>query len=99
MTKINLRRVVVTRHPALVELLREWGLVDGDVVVLSHASEADVAGAHVYGVLPLSLAAAAARVTEVPLDLSPELRGVEIGIETLRRIAGTARTYIVREEK
>jgi putative CRISPR-associated protein (TIGR02620 family) len=88
--------LVVTRHPALVELLRERGLITGDVEVLTHASEADVAGRHVYGVLPLNLAAAAERVTEIPLALTPELRGVELGLDTLRRVAGEARTYVVR---
>lgn len=88
--------LVVTRHPALVDLLRERGLIGEDVRVLTHASEGDVAGCHVYGVLPLSLAAVAERVTEIPLDLTPELRGVELDLTTLRRIAGEACTYVVR---
>jgi len=87
--------IVVTRHPALVELLRERGLIGDDVRVISHATPQDVQGKHVIGVLPLSLAALAASVTEIPLTLSPELRGKELDLETLRQVAGEAVTYQV----
>lgn len=87
--------VVVTRHPALVALLRERGLIGADARVIAHASADDVRGRHVIGVLPLSLAALAASVTEVPLALGPADRGAELGIERLRAIAGEAVTYRV----
>jgi len=87
--------IVVTRHPALVALLRERGLIGEDVSVLQHVTSEDVQGKHVIGVLPLSLAALAASITEVPLNLSPELRGKEIDLETLRKVAGEAVTYKV----
>ena len=89
--------VIITRHPALVELLSERGIIDGTEQVLSHATPEDVMGRHVIGVLPLSLAALAASVTEVPLSLAPEDRGKELGIERLREIAGDAVTYVVAE--
>lgn len=87
--------VVVTRHPALVTLLRERGLIEEGCHVLEHVIEADVRGKHVIGVLPLSLAALAMEVTEIPLSLTPEMRGKELGLETLRQIAGEAVTYMV----
>ena len=87
--------IVVTRHPALVELLRERGLISGEWELLSHCTPEQVRGRHVIGVLPLSLAAVAERVTEIPLDLTPELRGVELDLPTLRRVAGEAVTYRV----
>lgn len=119
--------LVVTRHPVLVELLVERGLVatrrvcalcatpeaghpentcfsgNGlvavaevpDVEVLTHATAEDVRGKHVFGVLPLHLAAEAALVTEIPLDLRPEERGVELDLERLREVAGPAVTYRV----
>lgn len=55
--------IVVTRHPALLELIRERGIVDGDVRVIDHASEEDVRGRDVVGVLPLRLASLANSVT------------------------------------
>lgn len=91
-TEIDL---IVTRHPALVSLLRERGLVDGDVPVIAHATPADVFRKHVCGVLPLSLAAEALSVTEIPLALTPEMRGKELDLDTLRKIAGEAVTYRV----
>lgn len=87
--------IVVTRHPALVELLKERGIIKDNVRVLFHAGPEDVRGQDVIGILPLSLACLAKSVTEVPLTLTPEMRGKELDIDTLRQIAGDAVTYVV----
>lgn len=88
-------QVVVTRHPALLEYLREQGLCDSAAVVIEHASPDDVRGRHVIGVLPHHLSAEAASVTEVPLNLPPELRGQELTVEQVRQYAGEPCTYVV----
>ena len=88
-------RVVVTRHPGLVAHLRQIGLVSDDVCVIGHADADAVRGKHVIGVLPLRLAALAASVTEVPLDIPAELRGVELSAEQVARYAGQPVTYVV----
>jgi putative CRISPR-associated protein (TIGR02620 family) len=88
-------KLVVTRHPALVDYLREIGLIDGDAEVTDHATPELVTGRHVIGVLPHSLSCLTASFTEVPLRLTPELRGQELDIETLRKIAGRPVTYRV----
>lgn len=87
--------IVVTRHAALAELLVERGIVEAGTHVITHATPEQVAGKDVIGVLPLSLASLANSVTEVPLALTPELRGKELDLETLRSIAGEAVTYKV----
>jgi len=87
--------VIVTRHPALVQLLEELGLCPAGTPVVSHVAPADIAGKHVIGVLPLSLAALAAQVTELPLALPPDLRGKELDLETLKKVAGAPVTYKV----
>ena len=92
------KTVVITRHPALVDLLRERGLTDGTEPVIDHATPDQVRGRHVIGVLPLSLAVEAESVTEIPLSLTPEDRGKELDLERLRQIAGSPRTYAVREQ-
>lgn len=92
-------KTVVTRHPALVALLIERGIISEGTKVISHATATDVAGCHVIGVLPLSLASLAESVTEIPLALSPEDRGQELGIARLREIAGAAVTYKVEVVK
>jgi putative CRISPR-associated protein (TIGR02620 family) len=89
--------VVITQHPSLVEFLREKGLVPEGVRVIAHATEADVAGCHVIGVLPVWLAAKAASFTEVQLKLTAEMRGKELDLPTLRQIAGVIKTYKVSE--
>ena len=94
------KKVVTTRHPALVELLKERGLIDGTELVLDHATAGDVMGMDVIGVLPLSLACLANTVTEVPLKMTKELREKgELNLEELRAIAGPAKTYKVTEIK
>jgi len=89
--------LIVTRHPALVELLQEWGIIEGEPKVIAHATPEEVAGRHVIGVLPLRLAALAASITEVSLSLPVEMRGRELTLEELRQYAGEPRTYTVRE--
>jgi len=91
--------LVVTRHPALVDYLRELGLVERGVEIATHASPTLVAGRHVAGVLPHSLSCLTASFTEIPLKLTPELRGKELTIDILRDIADNPVTYQVRRAK
>lgn len=91
--------IVVTRHKALVQLLNEEVWVSKDVPVIEHATEKDVAGKWVYGVLPLHLAAKAYAVTEVSLDIPQELRGQELTIEQINEFYKGIKTYKVRELK
>ena len=88
-------QVVVTRHPALLEYLREQGLCDSAAVVIEHATPDDICGRHVVGVLPLHLAAEAASVTEIKLDLPADARGRELSLEQVRQYAGEPCTYVV----
>lgn len=87
--------VVVTRHPALVEYLTELGVVPAGTEVVAHATAEQVRGRHVFGVLPLHLAAEAASVTEVPLHVPAELRGVELTLEQVRQFSGPLVEYKV----
>lgn len=87
--------LVVTRHPALISFLKEKGLIGDQTPVVSHVTEDDVRGKHVLGVLPLRLAASAASVSEIPLDLAPEDRGRELDLARVREIAGDPVTYRV----
>lgn len=90
--------IVVTRHPALVEYLREQGLITEDITILTHVEDPSIlTGQTVIGVLPLHLAALCDKVIEVPLALTAEDRGKELPIERVREIAGQPRTYVVRE--
>jgi len=86
--------IIVTRHPALVQVLAEdYGIMGP---VLAHATAADVRGKAVVGVLPLRLAALAKSTTEVVLDLPPELRGVELTVEQVRQYMKGLDTFVVR---
>jgi putative CRISPR-associated protein (TIGR02620 family) len=86
--------IIVTRHAGLVIVLAEDYGIAGPV--LAHVTAADVRGKAVVGVLPLHLAAEAKSVTEVTLNLPPELRGQELTIEQVRQHMKGLRTYVVR---
>lgn len=92
-----MRTIIVTRHPALVSLLKERGLVTGNERVITHANAEDVRGMHVIGVLPMALAAIAESVTEIELALTPEMRGKELDLDALRLVAGNGFTYKVHK--
>ena len=90
--------VIVTRHPALLQYLQKQGLVPADTPVLAHASEADVQGKHVIGVLPMRLASVTAKLTEVSMTVPAELRGQELSLEQIEALNPTLTTYVVRRE-
>lgn len=90
-----MQQVVVTRHPGLVDYLRETGAIQDDATIVEHATPEDVRGKHVVGVLPLWLAAEAASVTEVPMAVPADARGRELTIEEVRLWAGQPVTYVV----
>lgn len=89
-------KVIVTRHQALLEFLKEKGVITGEEPVMTHVGDpGQIRGREVVGVLPLSLAAEAASVTEVALNLPPELRGKELCLEEMHKYAGPIVTYKV----
>ena len=96
----QMRKIVVTRHGPLVDLLLEEGVIrEGDYVVVPHASPADIRGQVVVGVLPLALAALAKEVIAPVLDLRPEDRGRELTLSELReRYRGVQRFRVFPAE-
>ena len=88
--------MIVTRHKALVQYLLEQGIGSARTRVIEHATEDDVRGNCVIGVLPLHLAALAVSVVEVPLDVPAHRRGAELTLEEVRSYARPARVYEVR---
>ena len=89
--------IVVTRHAGLVPVLIEHGIVGPDVQVVAHATADDVRNRHVVGVLPLHLAAVAAKVTEVTLAIPSDLRGVELDAAQVRKFMTGVSTYKVEK--
>ena len=90
-----MKTVIVTRHLAFIAHLQEIGLAPDDAEIITHATPEAVRGAHVIGMLPLHLAAEAAQVTTVPLNVPTELRGQELTIEQVREFAGEPESFVV----
>lgn len=87
--------LIVTRHQALVEFLREELGIEGEVV--PHATAEQVRNRRVVGVLPLHLAALTESVTSVDLDVPAELRGKELTLEQVKACYKGIETYVVRD--
>lgn len=91
---IGRKYLVITRHNALVQHLREQGHIGEDATVLDHATEDDVLGQHVIGVLPIRLAEMCETYSECSLVLELQDRGVsDLPIERIREIAQPLTTY------
>lgn len=94
--------VVVTRHPPLVQVLLERGLIGPEDQVIEHATDDDVRGMNVIGILPLRLAALALSVTEIEMgamtleDRQAMSGGGHLSLERTRELAGPAVSYVVR---
>ena len=91
-----MKRILVTRHPALREMLMDRFDYEFDEII-DHAKEEDIKGAHVFGVLPLYLASKAAKITEVCLVIPQEQRGKELSSEELWDYYSGLITYEVKE--
>lgn len=89
----NVRPVIVSRHPAAIEFIREKAGLPEDTPVIEQATEADVVGKVVYGNLPLNLAARALKVYAVEFRNPP--RGAEYTVEDMRAAGATLRAYTV----
>lgn len=95
---IRKKQPVITRHKALLAYLLDKNFIkEGEYKLIEHANYKDVEGQDVIGVLPLQLASYAKSVTEVPLNLTPEMRGKELTFDEVSKIAGKPVQYIVRE--
>lgn len=96
---IRKKQPVVTRHKALVAYLLDKDIIkEGEYKWIEHADYKDVEGQDVIGVLPLQLCAYAKSITEVPLKLTPEMRGKELTFDEVEKIADKPVQYIVREK-
>ena len=85
--------VIVTRHPGTVAWLAQRGITGS---VIAHACPDDVRDKHVYGVIPLRLAAVADLVTIVDMsELTPEQRGRDLSPPEMDAAGAVMCTYCV----
>ena len=93
----SMEKIIITRHKPLVTWLAAHGVV---APVLEQGTAADVRGKHVYGVLPIWLAAHAAKVTEVSmphLTIKDRVRiaGGDFSVEEMDRAGAEMLTFVV----
>lgn len=85
---------IVSRHPGLVAWLARKGIT-GEVI--PHVTDSNqIRGRHVFGALPLHLAAKAASVTSVDIPgLPAEKRGQDLSPEEMDLFGATMASYTV----
>jgi hypothetical protein len=98
--------LVMTHQPHWVREPSDWEspvtyvayLPDAiDIRILSHATEDDVRGRHVYGTLPYHLAALTLCYWAVDMPgLTPDMRGRELSVEDMIAAGARETPYIVR---
>ena len=88
-------KVLVTRHPALVEYFANMGLIFDKVI--THATAEDVTGNDVYGVLPLRLASFTNTVTSIDMNIPAEMRGKELSLTDIETYFTGMSTYQVKK--
>ncbi len=92
-----MEKLVITRHMALYQYLINKGYVEKGTRCISHASEKDVIGKHVYGVVPYWLASKAEKYTEIQLRIPHNKKGKELTLKEVEFYALRPRTYKVIE--
>jgi len=68
----------VTRHVGIVNLFRESGMIKKYCPIIQHADVSDVAGKHVGGVLPVTLACHCDSYTAIEIRYPAHLRGKDL---------------------
>lgn len=94
---MEMEKIVVTRHQALLKYLIDNNIIDKDTIHISHANIEDVENKHVYGILPNWLACHAGKLTELQLRLPIEKRGHELTVKEVGFYLVSPRTYIIME--
>lgn len=90
--------VAVTRHSELIRYMIETGIMPADAETYQHISDPEIIrGRHVYGTLPLHLAACAETLTVVPIRFPPHKRvGDDLSMEEIKMGAKPPQTYVIR---
>ena len=88
--------IIVSRHPAAEEFIREAAGLGEDVPCMEQVTVEEVRGKIVYGNLPMHLAAKALLMVAVEFD-GPPPRGAEYGIAEMRAAGARLAEYVVIE--
>ena len=90
--------VIVSRHPAAIEFVREHlaaqGIDTAKVQVIAQAGPDDVRGMDVFGNVPMHLAAEAREVWAIEFDIAP--RGAEYTLADMKAAGARLVAYTVR---
>jgi len=90
-----MKRVIVSRHPAAIEFIRNELPQFSDAPVLASATADDVRGADVAGNLPLDLAAEARVVRAIVYPEGRAPRGAEYTVEQIYECGAAIKSFYV----
>lgn len=90
-------KILITRHPDVIKLLKELKVIDSETTIIDHATAEDIKGKEVIGILPIDLAAHCSKVHSIIWNIPIEARGRDWTYEETKRYYSGIKTYIVRE--
>ena len=92
-----MEKIVSSSFEGMAEYLEHIGVLGPEAKVVWNAKADDVEGKHVFGSVPLHVAAHAAYVTDVSFEIPKSLRSVPLTLEQRIRYARPMRTFQVTE--
>lgn len=92
-----MEQIIVTRHANVEKYIRESGLVPEGTECYSSIEKGFAKGKHIFGIVPLELAAVADRVTEIKITLRKELYGKELSMAQIKACLKYVKTFQVNE--
>ena len=94
-----MEKIIVTRHDNVRKYIIESGMVPENTPCYESIEKEFARGKHIYGIVPLELAAAAAKVTEVKITLRKNLWGKELSMDQIQACLKYVKTFVVTEEE
>lgn len=92
-----MEKLIVTKHPAIERYLKRRGIVPEDTPVISYIGPEYAIGKWLYGSVPLNVAAAAYRFTEVKVTLPRSIPLENMSDEKIESCIKYVKTFQVKE--
>lgn len=94
-----MEKIIVTRHKSVERYLKEKEIVPGYTPCYPYISKNFAKGKHIYGIVPMEIAEACEKFTEVKITLPRGKKAESITLDELESCVKSVRTYIITENK
>lgn len=92
-----MEKIIVSKHESVEKYLKEQEIVPGYIKRYPFVNEDFAKGKHIYGIVPMNIAALAGKFTEVKITLHHSEKYKEVSASRINAQVKNVRTYIVTE--